>query len=139
MQKRKMVEVNCAYCGELFTARADHINSGAQKSCGCLRRASMAAIGKKNKTHGHWVGNAPSLTYKSWKSMIDRCTLKCHQSWRYYGGKGISVCKRWLKFENFLADMGERPGENFWVGRKDHDKNYSPSNVRWEKVTQRSR
>jgi hypothetical protein len=70
--------------------------------------------------------------------MIDRCTKPTHQSWERYGGRGIKVCKRWLVFTNFLADMGTRP-PNKSLDRKKNDGNYKPGNVRWATRSEQQR
>lgn len=80
-------------------------------------------------THGHTVG-AFSPEYHSWSSMIQRCTNSKRRSYQHYGGRGIKVCDRWLKFENFLADMGPRP-PNTTLDRVNNDKDYTPQNCRW--------
>ncbi len=69
-------------------------------------------------------------TYRSWQAMKMRCYNENHKAYKNYGGRGIKVCDRWLKFENFLADMGERP-EGKTLERIDGDKNYEPSNCKW--------
>ena len=79
--------------------------------------------------HGHCSGGH-SPTYKSWEAMWRRCTDSRHPAYHRYGGRGITVCDRWKSFENFLADMGERP-EATWINRKENDKGYEPGNCEW--------
>jgi hypothetical protein len=70
--------------------------------------------------------------------MMDRCTNRNGQNWADYGGRGITVCERWLIFENFLADMGERP-PGTTIERVENDLGYEPGNCRWATRKQQSR
>lgn len=84
----------------------------------------MRAIMKR--THG--MSGTP--IYCMWKNMRQRCKNKKHAAYFWYGKKGISVCDRWEKFENFLEDMGERP-EGMSIDRVDSNSDYKPSNCLW--------
>jgi hypothetical protein len=70
--------------------------------------------------------------------MVQRCTRPDHPAWPRYGGRGITVCERWLDFRNFLADMGEKP-RGLTLERLDNDEGYSPGNCAWATPAEQSR
>jgi hypothetical protein len=80
-------------------------------------------------------GRSRTPLHRVWSTMIERCTSPKSEKWPLYGGRGIRVCERWLAFESFLADMGERPSPRHTLDRIDNDKGYEPGNCRW--ATQR--
>lgn len=108
-------------CGTEKTVNAQ--NFKRTKSCGCLTKA---LISKSRRVHGE----TDSPAWNSWKSMIERCEWRGHKSWKDYGGRGISVCASWHRYENFRSDMGQRP-DGSQLDRVDNSKGYEPSNCRW--------
>lgn len=95
--------------------------------------------GKKVQRHGETGRTARTVEYIAWCNMIQRCRTRTNPRWKDYGGRGIAVCERWLRFENFLADMGRRPGPGFSLDRIDNDGNYEPGNCRWATASEQRR
>ena len=106
-------------CGKFTEVRGDHLQTGNTTSCGCARLK-----------HGHHKGGKKSPTYKTWQAMLDRGTNTNSENYPNWGGRGITVCDRWIKFENFLEDMGERP-KGLSIDRIDNNKGYEPGNCKW--------
>ena len=91
------------------------------------------------RKHGHTTHSGTSPTYNSWTNMVARCYRPSAGRYKDYGAKGITVCDRWrFSFENFLADMGERP-EGCTLDRKDNKEGYTPENCKWSTTAEQQR
>jgi hypothetical protein len=70
--------------------------------------------------------------------MMERCTNPKHDNFRYYGGRGITVCERWKLVKNFYADMGKAPSLKHSLNRIDNNKGYEPSNCIWSTMEEQN-
>lgn len=132
---RKIHFIRCKCdCGEIGIHEVFAVKGGHTKSCGCLVSDTMI---KRNFVHGH----TDSITYKIWNGMKNRCLNPNSKDYDNYGGRGISICSRWLGedgFINFLTDMGEKPKE-LTLERKDVNGNYCPENCCYTNTFNQSR
>lgn len=117
-------------CGKRLVIRGNYL-SGRTRSCGCLRVDTGREKGELTAKHRDI--NSPE--YAAWANMRDRCRNPNNHAYKNYGGRGIKVCKRWDKYENFLSDMGRRPSSKHSLDRyPDNDGDYKKSNCRWATV-----
>lgn len=117
--RRHFWECQCD-CGEIREVRSDHLLSGHTTSCGCFHR-------EQTRTHGM------SLTrpYRIWSGMWQRCSNPREMHYNDYGGRGISVCKRWESFEAFWQDMQPNYDPRLTLHRCDNNGNYTKRNCVW--------
>ena len=122
-------------CGNSKVVYGYHLTTGKTASCGCYGKTHAITHGRKN-----------TQEWDAWKRMRQRCYVENTTGYEYYGGRGITVCDRWLKGENgigpfecFFADMGLRPSPKHSLDRKDNEKNYTPENCHWATKAQQVR
>lgn len=122
------IRVRCDCGTEKILVRRSFVKNKVQ-SCGCLREERQREAAT---IHGHHTDDAPTPEYEAWRSMIRRCEDESVDSYAWYGGKGIKVCKRWREsFEAFLADVGERPSDGHLFCLLNKDKDFKPGNAAW--------
>ena len=114
-------------CGTIQFVAHSKLRNGHSRSCGCLQAEVTT---NRSLKHGHKRRSAETKSYRAWNNMLNRCTNPNVKSFPDYGGRGITICERWLKFENFLEDMGPSP-EGLSIDRLDNDIGYSKENCAW--------
>lgn len=123
-------------CGNSKIVRIGHLIAGFVVSCGCYHKERQKAVPLR---HGHARVGKVTPEFRAWQHMNARCYDRNDKRFKDYGARGIRVCKRWRKsFKNFLKDMGRRPGSDYSLGRKNNNKDYTPSNCRWETPIQQA-
>lgn len=118
-------------CGRETRVEGISLRSGRTRSCGCFKRDVEPEV---NRTHGMTRSGA----WRSWVSMRQRCLDRQQPAWPRYGGRGITISPEWMSFENFYADMGDRP-VGMSLDRIDVDGGYSRENCRWATITTQAR
>jgi hypothetical protein len=119
-------------CGEETIATSGNLRNGHTQSCGCKAR-------RRFLEHGHARKSGRSQEWVSWVCMRRRRTDPKHDAFKYYGGRGITVCERWSSFENFFSDMGKKPSQKRSIDRVNPDGNYEHGNCRWATKSQQRR
>lgn len=125
-------------CGAIKTVGSQPLQRGMTRSCGCFKSEVMS----RKMTRGVKHGMSRTKIYRTRAGMIGRCSDENHPQYHNYGGRGISVCKRWLEsVEDFIADVGLSPFPGAQIDRIDVNGNYEPENVRWvsSKVNNRNK
>jgi len=116
-------------CGNITFTYTHRLKAGLTKSCGCLHKEQLI---NRNLKHGHSKAKNHTKEFSTWQNMKTRCLSPKSNHYKSYGGRGITICDRWLNnFNLFLADMGFAPTPNHSIERLNNDGNYEPSNCIW--------
>jgi hypothetical protein len=124
-------------CGNEKIVDRQSLKKGHVRSCGCLCRDHCKALAIKRR-QGGIVDGKKTKAYGVWQALRDRCNNPNNPAYKNYGGRGITVCKEWNSFPQFLKDMGEPPSKRS-IDRIDNNKGYFAVNCRWATKSEQER
>jgi len=117
-------------CGKLVTVLIVDLQMDNVQSCGCLPPVDKRTRWMTDRFHKHGLNSTSE--HRAWVNMKQRCYNKRARGYANYGGRGVTVCERWLNsFQNFIDDMGMKEKPNLSLDLIDVDGNYEPGNCRW--------
>lgn len=123
-ERRRFYWACICECGNEKAVLSDVLRSGKSRSCGCLQREVVAAARTKHGLFDH-------PAYSTYRAMRSRCENPKAEGYEQYGGRGITVCSRWARFETFWLDMGPTWKPGLSIDRIENDLGYEPTNCRW--------
>ncbi len=122
-------------CGNIHVIRARSLKHGETRSCGCLN-TQVRQSGINQTTHGM----SRTKEYHAWNRMLARCYNPKTDTFKYYGGRGIKVCKQWRNsFAEFFKYTGKAPTSKYSLDRIDNNGDYEPGNVKWSTASEQQR
>jgi hypothetical protein len=134
VKKRGPIYLCRCVCGKRVTVQGRHLRSGESRSCGCLYRDTRATA---NRTHGKAPSSHKIAVYSCYGREKSLCRNPNMKHYEYYGGRGIEF--RFTSFQEFYAEVGDKPNNDCWLMRIDRDGHFEPGNMQWVPRNNRSK